>query len=266
MLLSTYAAVSPAESLPPAKAALKKALELDDSLAEAHASYGLLGTLELDLPRAIEELKRAIELKPNYATAHHWLALAYLTVAQFDSAISEGKRALELDPLSLIINADFSWMYFTARRFDETEAQARKTLEIDPNFFLGHYYLGEALQFKGHMKDAIPEFQKAFDLTDDPYPLAALGQAYARNGQTDEARKILARLHEKARSQHVGPYAYALVLTALGEKQQAIDELERAYDKGETGYLFVVKVDPLLDGLRGDPRFEALVQKITGGK
>jgi TolB-like protein/Flp pilus assembly protein TadD len=266
MLLSTYAAVSPAESLPPAKAALKKALELDDSLAEAHASYGLLGTLELDLPRAIEELKRAIELKPNYATAHHWLALAYLTVAQFDSAISEGKRALELDPLSLIINADFSWMYFTARRFDETEAQARKTLEIDPNFFLGHYYLGEALQFKGHMKDAIPEFQKAFDLTDDPYPLAALGQAYARNGQRDEARKILARLHEKARSQHVGPYAYALVLTALGEKQQAIDELERAYDKGETGYLFVVKVDPLLDDLRGDPRFEALVQKITSGK
>jgi TolB-like protein/Tfp pilus assembly protein PilF len=266
MLLSTYAAVSPAESLPPAKAALKKALELDDSLAEAHASYGLLGTLELDLPRAIEELKRAIELKPNYATAHHWLALAYLTVAQFDSAISEGKRALELDPLSLIINADFSWMYFTARRFDETETQARKTLEIDPNFFLGHYYLGEALQFKGHMKDAIPEFQKAFDLTDDPYPLAALGQAYARNGQTDEARKILARLHEKARSQHVGPYAYALVLTALGEKQQAIDELERAYDKGETGYLFVVKVDPLLDDLRGDPRFEALVQKVVGGK
>jgi adenylate cyclase len=264
MLLSTYAAVSPAESLPPAKAALKKALELDDSSAEAHASYGLLGTLELDLPRAIEELKRAIELKPNYATAHHWLALAYLTVAQFDSAISEGKRALELDPLSSIINADFSWMHFAARRFDETEAQARKTLEIDPNFFLGHYYLGEALQFKGHMKDAIAEFQKAFDLTDDPYPLAALGQAYARNGQKDEARKILARLHEKARSQHVGPYAYALVLTALGEKQQAIDELEGAYAKGETGYLFVVKVDPLLDGLRGDPRFEALVQKITG--
>ncbi len=106
LLLSSYAAVSPADSLPPARSALKKALELDDSLAEAHASSGLLATLELDLHRALDELKRAVELKPNYATAHHWLALAHLTLAQFDQAISEAKRAIELDPLSLVINAD----------------------------------------------------------------------------------------------------------------------------------------------------------------
>ncbi len=263
LLLSSYAAVSPGESLPPARSALKKALELDDSLAEAHASFGLLATLELDLHRALDELKRAVELKPNYATAHHWLALAHLTLAQFDQAISEAKRAIELDPLSLVINADTSWIYFSARRYDEAEAQVRKTLEIGPQFFLAHYYLGEVLQFKGRLSEAIAEFQKAFELNNDPYSLAMLGQAYARNGQKDEAQKILARLNEEAKSHYVAPYALALVQTALGDKDRAIEELERAYAQGETNYLFAIKVDPMLDNLRGDPRFEALADKIV---
>ena len=266
LLLSSYAAVSPGESLPPARSALKKALELDDLLAEAHASFGLLATLELDLHRALDELKRAVELKPNYATAHHWLALAHLTLAQFDSAISEAKRAIELDPLSLVINADTSWIYFSARRYDEAEAQVRKALEIGPQFFLAHYYLGEVLQFKGRLSEAIAEFQKAFELNNDPYSLAMLGQAYARKGQKDEAQKILARLNEEAKSHYVAPYALALVQIALGDKDRAIEELERAYAQGETNYLFAIRVDPMLDDLRGDPRFEALVQKITGGK
>ena len=266
LLLSSYAAVSPAESLPPARSALKKALELDDSLAEAHASFGLLTTLELDLHRALDELKRAVELKPNYATAHHWLALAHLTLAQFDSAISEAKRAIELDPLSLVINADTSWIYFSARRYDEAEAQVRKTLEIGPQFFLAHYYLGEVLQFKAHLSEAIAEFQKAFELNNDPYSLAMLGQAYARNGQRDEAQKILARLNEEAKSHYVAPYALALVQIGLGDKDRAIEELDHAYREQETNYLFGIKADPMLDDLRGDPRFEALVRRVTAAK
>jgi TolB-like protein/Tfp pilus assembly protein PilF len=266
LLFPNYAAVSPADSIPPARAALKKALALDDSLAEAHASSGLLATTELKLQPAIDELKRAVELKPNYATAHHWLALAWMTVGQFDSGIAEAKRAVELDPLSLIINADFSWLYLCSRRYDEAEAQARKVLEIDPNFFLAHYYLGQVLQFTGRSSEAIAEYQKAFDLTNDPYPLAALGQIYARTGKVDEARKILAQLHEEAKSRFVAPYSMALVLSALGEKAHAIDELERAYREGTGAYLFVIKVDPFLDDLRGDPRFEALVQKVLGPK
>ena len=266
LLLSSYAAVSPAESLPPARSALKKALELDDSLAEAHASFGLLATLELDLHRALDELKRAVELKPNYATAHHWLALAHLTLAQFDSAISEAKRAIELDPLSLVINADTSWIYFSARRYDEAEAQVRKTLEIGPQFFLAHYYLGEVLQFKAHLSEAIAEFQKAFELNNDPYSLAMLGQAYGRNGQRDEAQKILARLNEEAKSHYVAPYALALVQIGLGDKDRAIEELDHAYREQETNYLFGIKVDPMLDDLRGDPRFEALVRRVTAAK
>ena len=265
LLLSAYGAISPKESIPPAKAALKKALELDDSLAQAHASSGLLATLELDLHRAITELERAIQLNPNYATAHHWIALPLMAIGEFDRAIVEGKRAIELDPLSLICNSDLGWVYFNARRYDEAEAQARKTLEMDSRFVVAHYYLGEVFQFKGELNNAIAEYQKAFDLNNDPFSLAMLGQAYARQGKTDEARKVLARLREDAKSRYVSPYALAVILTALGEKAQAIDELERSYD--ERGfYIALIKVDPLFDDLHGDPRFEALVQKITGGK
>jgi TolB-like protein/Tfp pilus assembly protein PilF len=265
MLLSSYAAVAPAESLPQARSALKKALALDDSVAEAHASSGLLATLELDLPTGINELAQAIKLKPNYATAHHWYALGLMAIGQFDPAIAEMKRALELDPLSLIINADFSWILFTARRDDNAEAQVRKTLEIDPRFFLAHYYWGEILQSRGDLPGAIAEYQKAFDLTNDPYPLGMLGQARARNGQRDEARKILARLKEEAKSRYVAPYVVALITIALDEKEQAIDQLERAYLEGAGNYLFLLKVDPMVDDLRGNPRFEALVQKIVNG-
>ena len=265
LLLSAYGAISPKESIPPARAALKKALDLDDSLAQAHASSGLLATLELDLDRAIRELERGIQLNPNYATAHHWLALPLMAIGQFDRAIVEAKRAIELDPLSLICNSDLGWIYFNARRYDEAEAQARKTLEMDSRFAVAHYYLGEVFQFKGRLNDAIAEYQKAFDLNNDPFSFAMLGQAYARQGKTDEARKVLARLSEEAKSRYVSPYALAVVLTALGDKAHAIDELERGYDEGGF-YISLITVDPLFDPLHGDPRFEALVQKIVGGK
>ena len=266
LLLPNYGGASSKEALPPARAAAKKALELDDSLAEAHASLGLLATIELDLDRATSELERAVQLKPNYATAHHWFALSLMTLGRYAPAIAEGKRAVELDPLSLIINADFSWIYFCARRYDEAEAQARKTLEMDPRFFLAHYYLGTALQLKGHLNEAIPEFRKAFESNNDPYSLGILGQAYARSGQKEDARKILTRLNEQRNARRVAPYAMALVYLGLGDKEHAIDELDRGYRDGETNYLFVIKVDPLLDDLRGNPRFEALVQKIVAGK
>jgi TolB-like protein/Tfp pilus assembly protein PilF len=254
------------ESIAPAREAITKALELDDSLAEAHASLGLLDTVELRLERAVKDFHRAIELNPNYATAHHWLMLGELSLGRFDQAIAEAKRALELDPLSIIINADVSWLYACAHQFDEAEKRVRKTLEIDPRFFLAHYYLGGTLQLRGHLKAAIPEFQKAVELNNDAYSIAMLGQAYARNGQKDEAQKILARLTEEAKSRYVSPYAWALLYTGFGDKKRAIDELERAYQTGDTNYLFVIKTDPLLDELRSDPRFNALVQKVTGGK
>jgi TolB-like protein/Flp pilus assembly protein TadD len=265
-VLRFYGGASSAESVVPARAAATKALELDDSLAEGHASLGLLATEELELDRAVSELKRAVQLNPNYATGHHWLALAHTALGQFDRAIPEGKRALELDPLSMIINADLSVIYLYARRYDLAEAQARRTLEIDSQSFLAHYYLGEALQLTGRLKEAIPEFQKAVELNNDPYSIAMLVQAYARNRQMEEARKALAHLNEVAKSSAPPEYALALAHTSLGEKELAIEELEHAYDGGNRSYLFILNVDPLLDDLRGQPRFEALVRKIVGGK
>jgi serine/threonine-protein kinase len=186
-------------------------------------------------------------------------------LGQSDRAIAEGKRAIELDPLSLICNADLSWVYLNARRYNEAEAQARKTLEMDSRFYMAHYYLGGALQFKGKLADAIAEYQKSIELNNDPFSLAMLGQAYARQGKMDEAQKVLARLREQAKSQYISPYAFAVVLTALGDKAHAIDELEHGYD--DSGfYISLIKVDPLFDSLRGDPRFDALVQKVIAPK
>src|SRR5881398_1618036 len=265
-ILRFYGGASPDESIVPAAAAAKKALELDDSLAEAHASLGLIATEELELHRGVSELERAVQLNPNYATAHHWLGLALATLRQSDRSVGELKRALELDPLSMIINADLSIIYLYARRYDAAEAQARKTLEIDSRSFVAHYYLGEALQLTGRLKEAIPEFQRAVELNNDPYSIAMLVQAYARNGQTDEARKLLAYLNEMAKSAEVPEYALAVAYTSLGEKERAIEALEHGFAGGNKSYLFLLPGDPILDDLRGDPRFEALVRKITHGK
>ena len=265
-ILRFYGGASPNESIVPATAAAKKALELDDSLAEAHASLGLIATEELEIHRGVSELERAVQLNPNYATAHHWLSLALTALGQSDRSITELKRALELDPLSMIINADLSIGYLYARRYDEAETQARKTLEIDSRSFVAHYYLGMALQLKGQLKEAIPEFQKAVELNNDPYSIAMLAQAYARNGQMDEARKLLAHLNEMAKSAEVPEYALALAYASLREKEHAIEALEHGFAGGNKSYLFLLPGDPFLDDLRGDPRFEALVQKITRGK
>jgi TolB-like protein/Tfp pilus assembly protein PilF len=265
VILSVFGAASPQDSIPQARVAAKKALELDDTLAEAHASSGrILGPFDFEFERSISEFERAIQLNPNYAMAHHWLSWGPLTaLGQADRAIAEGKRAVELDPLSLINNADLGGnVYFNSRRYDEAIAQLRKTIEIDPRFYIAHYYLGQAFQLKGQLSEAITEYQKAVDLDDDPEALAYLGQAYARAGQRDEAQNILARLTEEAKSRYVSGYSMALMFMGLGDKEQAIDALERAYQEGAGNDLFTIKVDPMLDDLRGQPRFEALAEKV----
>jgi TolB-like protein/Flp pilus assembly protein TadD len=269
VLLPPYGAASPSESFPQAEAAARKALELDDTLAEAHTSLGqVLLFYDLDFAGSTMEFERALSLDPNYATAHHWYGGGgpLLALGQFDRAIKEGKRAVELDPLSLINNADLGWLYFNARRYNEAEAQARKTLEMDSHFYLAHYYLGEVLQLKGQLTEAIAEYKKAAELDDDPFVLGLLAQAYAKLGQRDEALKMLSQLQQLATRRYVTSYSFALVHIALGEKDKAIDWLERAYRDRAGPDIALIKVDPFLDPLRGHPRFEALVQKIFSPK
>jgi TolB-like protein/Tfp pilus assembly protein PilF len=264
-LLSVFSAASPQDSIPQARVAAKKALELDNTLAEAHASSGrILSGYDYDFERAIAEFERAIQLNPNYATSYHWISNGPLTArGEFDRAITEGKRAVELDPLSMIDNADLGQIYFYARRYDEAISQIGKAIEIDPHSYLAHYYLGQIYQLQGHLTEAIAEYQKAVELDDDPQALAFLGQAQARIGQHDKAQKILSRMTEEAKSRYVSAYSFALMFIALGDKERAIDALERAYREGAANDIITIRVDPMLDPLRGDPRFEALAEKIV---
>ena len=263
LILSQYGAASPADSFPQAIAAAKKAIELDDTLAEAHTSLACsLAYYDFDFEQSVKEFERAIQLNPNYATAHHWLSNGVLSaLGRFERAITEGKRAVELDPLSLVINADLGQDFFYARRYDEAIAHLRKTIEMDPRFYFAHWVLGTALQLKGQLSDAIAEYSKAVELNDDPSVLALLGQAYARAGQRDEAQKILVRLSGEARSRYVQAYSFVLMYLALGDKERAIDEMERGYRERDAN-VAQIKTDPMLDDLRGNQRFEALVNQI----
>ena len=265
-LLSLYGGEGPQETVPQAKAAARKAVELEDILPEAHNSLGLLLALyDFDFAQSKKEFERAIELNPNYATAHHQFGNMNLTmVGEFDRAIAEGKRAVELDPLSLIINADLGQNFLLARRYDEAIDQFRKTLAMDPRFYPARCALGEALQLKGQPDEAMVEYQKAAEVTDDPVVLAYLAQGYAKTGQGDKAWNLLSQLEQLATERHVGPFILAMVHLALGENEKAIDDLERAYRDRADAFIVGIKVEPLLDPLRGDPRFERLVAKVAG--
>jgi TolB-like protein/Tfp pilus assembly protein PilF len=264
LLLSPYGAAAPKDSIPQAKAAVKRALELDGTLPEAHASSArILSGFDFDSQKAIAEFERALQLNPNYATAHHWFAAGpLLALGRFDESIAEGKRSIELDPLSMINNADFGNDYYFARRYDEAIAQLRKTIEMEPRSYLAHYYLGEALQLKGQMLDAIAEYRKAVELDDDPFALALLGQSYARAGRRDEANKILTQLNQEGKARYVDAYGIGLVFLGMGDKNRAMDELERAYRENDGGDIYNIRIDPMLDDLRGNPRFEVLAEKI----
>ena len=268
VLLPPYGAASALESFPQAEAAAKKALELDDALAEAHTSLAqVLVSYDFDFEGSTREFERAITLNPNYATAHHWYGSGPpLSLGEFDRAIAELKRAQQLDPLSLIINADLGSGFVTARRYDDAIAQLRKTIEMDPHFYYAHWNLGEALELKGKLREAFAEYKKAAELNDDPLVLSLVAQAEAKLGQRDDARKILEQLEQLAKRRYVGNYAFALVHIALGEKEKAIEDLEHAYRDRVGPDISLLKVDPMLDPLRGDPRFEALVAKIFAPK
>jgi TolB-like protein/Tfp pilus assembly protein PilF len=268
ILLSGFGAAPPQDSFPLAEAAAKKALEIDDNLAEAHTTLGfILCVHHLNFADSIREFERAIALNPNYATAHHWFGDGpLLAVGQFDRAIAEGKRAAELDPLSVIITADLGADFLVARRYDEAIDQFHKAIDLDPRFYYAHWNLAQALEMKGDLRGALTEYKKAVELDDDPFVLALLGQAYAKVGQRDEALKILAQLPQIAAHRYVPSYSFALLHMALGDKDKAIEWLERSYHDGAGLDVIFLKVDPMLDPLQKEPRFQALVAKVFAEK
>ncbi|MCM3903213.1 MAG: tetratricopeptide repeat-containing serine/threonine-protein kinase [Pyrinomonadaceae bacterium] len=264
VVIPYYSVGSPRDSYPKAKAAARRALEIDDTLAEAHTTMAaVLMNFDWNLPESNREFERAIELNPNYATAHHWYARENLTImGKFDKALAEMRRAHELDPLSLIINANYAKAYFNARRYDEAIQQLRKTIEIDPTFFVAHHYLGSAYAMKGAYSEALAEYQKAHQLNEyDPHVVALMGRLYAVTGKRAEALKALAELKAIASQRYVADYSVALVYAGLGDKDQAFALLEKSY-RDHTVDMLTLYYDPLIDTLRSDPRFADLLRRV----
>ena len=265
VLLPAFTGAASQDAMPKAKVAAQKALELDDTLAEAHTSLGMvLRAYEFDYAGAVAEFKRAIELNPNYTPAHYWFGTHVLSaLGRFEEAIAEVKRAIELDPLSVVANVDLGTTYVYARRFDDAITQLRKTIELDDNFYYAHYELGTALECKGSNDAAIAEFEKAHHLSDDPYVCGLLGQAYAVRGRRDDALKMLAQLGDQAAHRNVPAYSFAIIYLGLGDKDEALRWLERDFRNRDGWNIGFIKVDPLLDLLRGDARFEKLADQVV---
>jgi tetratricopeptide (TPR) repeat protein len=261
-LLPGYGAGSPEEFYPKAKSAAKKALEIDDGLAEAHAALAnSLFLSDWNFAESNREFQRAIELNPNYAAAHHWYGGNLLIMAKFDDAIAEMNRAQELDPLSLIINTELGTTYLYARQYDRSIEQLRKTLQMDQSFYYAHYSLGMAYVMKGSVEEALAEYHKARQLNDDPFVLALLGHSYALSGKKDEALRTAEQLKEISEQRYVPAYSLAIVYAGLNEKEQAFQWLEKSYQAHE-GYVTILKIDPFLDNLRFDARFADLMRRV----
>ncbi len=265
LLLPGYDGGPPNEWFPKAESAAKHALTLDDNSSDAHTALAMVKQLyQFDTLGAIAEFERAIQLNPNDATAHHWLANhSFSALGQVDREIAAVKRALELDPLSLIINTNLGQAYVYARRFDDAIAQLHKTVEMDAAFYSAHYLLGQALELNGQTGEADVEYRRAVALTDDLYAKALLGHLCALTGRRDEAQAILQQLLHAQEQRYVHGYNRALVQLGLGNRSEALDGLEQAYRNHDGFDLAPIRIEPFLEPLHGDPRFEALAEKIV---
>ena len=262
--LPAFSKLNPAECRQKAKLAASRALEIDSDLADAHVSLGVLLMNDGKVAEARNEFLRAMQFDPNYANAPHWYALRVLVpLGQFDEAIAQLKRALELDPLSPPFNANLGMGYTMARRYPEAIAQLRKTVELNPAFSYGHGALGYALDASGQFDQAIPEMEKAYELSRDFHVLGLLGHAYALRGNREKAFQLLKQLQDLEQQSSDWNYGLALIYLALGDKNEALNRLEESYRSGEVGFTLNIKVDPMLDPLRGDPRFENLANQIV---
>jgi tetratricopeptide (TPR) repeat protein len=246
------------EVFPKAKAAATKALEIDNSLAEAHVPLGAVKcNFDWDWQGAEREYKLAIELNPNDASAHQWYSEYLAVMGRFKEAFREIKRAQELDPLSLIINTVEAYLLFFAREYDKGIEQCRKVLEMDPHFPPAHRYLGLNYWGNDMYEEALEEFEKMNN---------HLFQAvtYAKMEKVTEAKKILENLIEISNKEDVPGISLAIagIYFALGEDDQGFKWLERAYEKRDRG-MVEIKVAPIYDSVRSDPRYKALLKKMN---
>lgn len=262
-VLGYYNALPPTEAYSKAKAAAFKALELDDSLAEPHAALGVVKRdFEWDWCGAKNEFQRAIELNPGYVESYHWRATLLSMLGQHAEAIHEKNRALTLDPLSVVIRSDLARMFYYHRDYDHALDHYRAALEMDPNHVFAHIWLSHVYEQKGQFEQAISELENGMRLAgDSPFALAKLGHGYALAGRWDEARVVLNRLHVFGSRRYVSPYDVAMIHVGLQENEQAFEWLQRAVEERSL-WLGYLNVEPQLDSLRSDPRFQELLGHV----
>jgi TolB-like protein/Tfp pilus assembly protein PilF len=264
VLFPLYNVVSPKESMLQAKAMALRALEIDDSLAEAHAALALyLNYFEWDRAGAEKELRRAIELKPNYATAHHWLGSDCLVqIKRFDEALVEIRRAKELDPLSPIIGTNLGDVLLFARRYDEAMEQYKRVLTLDPDFQYARIQLGYCFHSKGMYREAIAEYRKGLELGYDPSYNGFLALSLAKSGGRDQAVRLINQLKKESAERYVPSYAIAIVYLGLNEKDEALNWLEKDIAEHSTQASYNA-VSPELDPLRSEPRFKEMLKRMN---
>ena len=262
-LMASYSTKPLATPFLRAKATALKALSLDDKLAEAHAALAAVKLWrEFDWEAAERGFRKAIQMNPSYPTAHLWLALYLAAMERMDEGLSEIKLALELDPLSRVINLNLARIFHFARAFDDSIQQCRKTIEMYPDYIIAHRRLGMSYGEKGMFEEAEAEFKKALALSEnDSETMSAMAYAYAMAGRTEDARKILDRLNEIAKETYVSPYSLARIHVGLDQLDEAFEYLEKTYQERH-GILTYLKVEPIFDRLRSDPRFADLLRKM----
>ncbi|HSE96766.1 MAG TPA: winged helix-turn-helix domain-containing protein [Blastocatellia bacterium] len=255
-------ALPPSEVYPKAKAAALKALDLDGELAEAHASLARVKwNYDWDRAGAENDFKRSLELDPNLASARHSYAILLAQLGKFDEAAVEIKRAQELDPVSVSISTSLGWVLYWGRQYDQAIEQTLRALELDPTFARTHLIAGRAYLKKGMHGEAIAEFQKGAEISGGrSHALAALGLAYASAGKRGDALEVLNELKQLSKQRYLSTYHTAAIYAELGERDRAFALLEKVIEE-RSHPLFMIKVDPVFDGLRPDPRFNELLNR-----
>jgi eukaryotic-like serine/threonine-protein kinase len=255
--------ISPREGYGKGLAMAKRALELDDSLAEAHATYGaILMFYNLDMANAEREYKRAIELNPNYEFGYELYSYLLLAGGRIDEGIRMTQRGVEVAPLSSVLADDVANAYYLARRHDEAISQYQKSLELDPAHYSALFGLALVYEAKGMHDESIKQLEKSISgIGRTPGLSAMLGHAYAKSGRITEAQKILAELSQMSQQTYVSPYDMAILYVGLGEKDKAIEQLTKAYED-RAGWIIYLKVEPIFDPVRDDPRVKDLIVRM----
>ena len=263
--LTTDWLAAPSDAMPKAREAARKAIELDDSLAEAHVELGSVYLLyDFDWAAAEHEFRTAVELGPNYAPSHEYYAWYLLSVGRIDESLKEIRVAGQLDPINVEISSVAGWMAYYARHYDESVTELRRCSDLDPTYWACYYFIGEAYEQRHQFPEAIAALQKGDKLAGDSIlaARAELSHAYAMSGQEADARSVLDGLVARSQTAVVSKYILATIYAGLGEKKEALSRLEQAYAE-RSFYCDFLNLDPALDSLRPEPRFQDLVRRMN---